>query len=254
MPLREGEYFILYGGPKAIYLLKYSKGLRFSTHLGELIFPEHIEYGDKLKSNTGHTFYLLFPSTSDLILFIKRKTTIMYPKDIGYLILETGVSYGKKVAEVGSGSGGLTVALATIVGKEGKVFSFERMEEFHRLAKANVENYGLSDRVEFIIRDVALDGFGIENMDVVFVDVPEPWNIVPKALEALKPGGFWASLSPNIEQVQKTVFKLEKNGFIRIKTVEILEREILIREGKTRPRERMISHTGYLTTAQIVRT
>lgn len=254
MPLKDGEYFILYGGPKAVYLLKYRKGLRFSTHLGELILPEQIEYGEKLESNTGHAFYLLFPSTSDLILFIKRKTTIMYPKDIGYLILQTGVSYGKKVAEVGSGSGGLTVALATVVGKEGKVFSFERRSEFHSLAKANVEAYGLADRVEFIIRDVAIDGFGIDNMDVVFVDVPEPWDIVEKAIEALKPGGFWASLSPTIEQVQKTVSKLKKNGFIRIKTVEILEREILIREGKTRPRERMISHTGYLTTAQIVRT
>lgn len=84
-------------------------------------------------------------------------------------------------------------------------------------------------------------------MDIIFVDVPEPWTIVKWAYSALKGGGFWASLSPNIEQVVKTVNELKNNNFILVKTVEILEREILVRDVGTRPRETMISHTGYLT-------
>ncbi len=250
--IKEGDFLILYGGRKAHYLVQYKPGQKFSSHLGEILLKEELDYGDVIESHIGHKFLVLKPSTSDLLLNIKRKTTIMYPKDIGYLILETGLKEGSIVAEVGSGSGGLTLVLASIVGDRGKVYSFERREDFHKLAKENIERYGLSDRVVFILRDVAKEGFGINELDIVFVDVPEPWEIVKWAKESLKGGGFWASLSPNLEQVQKTVFELSKQNFALIKTVEILEREILVREVGTRPKEIMISHTGYLTVARKV--
>ncbi|MEO0228983.1 MAG: tRNA (adenine-N1)-methyltransferase [candidate division WOR-3 bacterium] len=245
--LKCGEFVILYGGKKAHYFIEYKPGGKFSTHLGEITLPEGLNYGDTLYSHTGHKFYVLKPSLSDLIIHIRRQTTIMYPKDIGYLILETGLCSGSKVAEVGSGSGALTTILASIVGDKGEVHSFERREDFHNLAKENVERYGLSHRVKFYLRDVAQEGFCVEGMDIIFVDVPEPWTIVKWAYSALKGGGFWASLSPNIEQVVKTVNELKNNNFILVKTVEILEREILVRDVGTRPRETMISHTGYLT-------
>jgi tRNA (adenine57-N1/adenine58-N1)-methyltransferase len=250
--IKEGDFVILHGGRKAHYFLQYKPGLKFSSHLGEIILKEGLKYGDVIESHTGHKFLVLKPSTSDLILNIKRKTTIMYPKDIGYLILETGLREGSIVAEVGSGSGGLTVVLASIVGDRGRVYSFERREEFHKLAKENIEKYGLSEKVTFFLRDVAKEGFGVTELDIIFVDVPEPWEIVRWAKESLKGGGFWASLSPNLEQVQKTVFELSNHNFALIKTVEILEREILVREVGTRPKEIMISHTGYLTVARKV--
>ncbi|MGB9823952.1 MAG: tRNA (adenine-N1)-methyltransferase [Candidatus Hydrothermia bacterium] len=251
--IKEGEFIILYGGKKAHYFLKYKPGEKFSSHLGEITFPETLNYGDVVFSHSGHKFYVLKPSLSDQILFIKRQTTIMYPKDIGYLILETGLRCGARVAEVGSGSGALTTVLASIVGDEGEVYSFERREEFLNLAKENIEKYGLSKRVKFYLRDVAEEGFGLENLDIIFVDVPEPWTIVKWAYKALAGGGFWASLSPNIEQVSKTVNELKNYNFLLIKTVEILEREILVRDVGTRPREIMISHTGYLTVARKVK-
>jgi tRNA A58 N-methylase Trm61 len=43
---------------------------------------------------------------------------------------------------------------------------------------------------------------------------------------------------------------LELEGFVRIKVLEILERELLVRITGTRPTERMISHTAYLVFAQ----
>lgn len=250
--IKDGDFLILYGGRKAHYFLQYKPGLKFSSHLGEILLKEELNYGDVIESHTGHKFLVLKPSTSDFLLNIRRKTTIMYPKDIGYLILETGLRDGSIVAEVGSGSGGLTFVLASIVGERGKVYSFERREDFHNLAKENLERYGLSDRVVFILRDVAREGFGVQDLDIIFVDVPEPWEIVRWAKESLKGGGFWASLSPNVEQVQKTVFELSRQNFALIKTVEILEREILVRDVGTRPKERMISHTGYLTVARKV--
>jgi len=182
---------------------------------------------------------------------VERKTTIIYPKDAGYMLLNTNISCGSTVAEVGTGSGALTVVLANAVGEKGKVYSFEKREEFQQIAKENLRKYNLEKRVEFIIRDVYKEGFGIENLDAVFVDVPEPWQIVPHAARSLKPGHFWVSLSPNVEQVKQTVEELELNGFVDIRTVEIMEREMLVRSFGVRPRERMISHTGYITTARI---
>lgn len=250
--IKEGEFVILYGGRKANYFLQYKPGQKFSSHLGEIVFPEELEYGKILLSHTGHKFLVLRPSLSDMILNIKRQTTIMYPKDIGYLILETGLREGSIVAEVGSGSGALTTVLASIVGERGKVHSFERREDFHKLAIENIQKYGISNRVKFYLRDVAQEGFGIQGVEVIFVDVPEPWEIVRWAKEALIGGGFWASLSPNVEQVRKTVTELLNQGFVLVRTVEILERELLVRESGTRPKETMISHTGYLTVARKV--
>jgi len=250
--VKEGEYIILFGGKKASYFIPYKPGSKFSSHLGEITLPDNLNYGDIVESHKGHKFFILKPSLSDMILNIKRKTTIMYPKDIGYLILETGLKEGSKVAEVGSGSGALTTILASIVGDKGEVHSFERREEFLNLARENVERYGLLSRVKFYLKDVEKEGFGLTDLDIIFVDVPEPWTIVSWAYEALKGGGFWASLSPNVEQVQKTVTELKNKGFVLIKTVEILEREIMVRDVGTRPKEIMISHTGYLTTARKV--
>ena len=148
--------------------------------------------------------------------------------------------------EVGTGSGAFTIVLATIVGTTGKVYSFERRKEFLDNAINNVQRANLADRVEFLLCDPTKEGFNIPPVEAAFVDVPEPWEFVRPVYEVLEPGGFWVSLSPNIEQVQKT-YEALKGYFVRLRTVEVIEREILVREGKTRPREFMICHTGYLT-------
>ncbi len=244
-----GKKILLYGGKKAEYLVNFEPGKKIQTHLGVLTLPEDLQYGKRLETHIGKSFYILFPTTRELSMRVKRTTTIIYPKDAGYMLIETGIGAGSKVLETGTGSGALTIILATIVGKEGRVYSFERREEFFNNAIKNVKDTGLDDRVEFHLRDPATDGFNIEPVDAAFIDVPEPWTLVRPVYEVLKPGHAWVSLSPTIEQVQKTHDALKESGFIRLKCVEILEREMLIRHGKTRPKERMVSHTGYLTFA-----
>ncbi len=247
--IKEGEWVLLYSSPRAQYLLRYQPGKKFSTHLGEVVFPDDICFGGTIVSSIGKKFYLLRPSTSLLSMKVKRTTTIIYPKDAGLILLETGIGAGSKVLEVGSGSGALTVILARAVGKEGVVYSFERREEFLNNARENVRRLGLDDSVKFYHKDPVEEGFGIEPVDAAIVDVPEPWTLVKPVWDVLKGGGFWASLSPTIEQVQRTWEELQ-GYFTRLKCVEILEREILVRPRKTRPKERMVSHTGYLLFAQ----
>ncbi len=248
--IKRGEYVLLYNKKKE-FLLKYEPGKKFQSHLGNLVLPEELKYGQRITSSAGNDFVVLKPSLAEKMKKVERKTTIIYPKDAGYMLLHTNIGPGSRVAEVGTGSGALTVVLAHIVGKEGKVYSFEKRANFQQIAKENVRKYGLEDRVEFIIKDVYKEGFGIKNFDAIFVDVPEPWQIVPHAARSLKSGHFWTSLSPNVEQVKRTVEELERNAFVDIRTVEIMEREILVRSFGVRPRERMISHTGYITTARL---
>ncbi|RKY98057.1 MAG: tRNA methyltransferase [Candidatus Hydrothermota bacterium] len=253
MGIERGQYVLLYHSENAKYLVSFIPNKALHTHLGIVELREDLEFGDVIKSSKGKLFYVLRPSTSDISMKVRRTTTIIYPKDAGWMILEAGVGAGSKVIEVGTGSGALTIILAKIVGPNGKVYSFERRPEFLENAKQNVEKAGLAEIVHFELRDPAVDGFGVKDADAIFVDVPEPWTLAQAAHDALAGGAAWVSLSPQIEQVKSTFEALRGAGFVRLKCVEILEREMLVRDVGTRPKERMVSHTGYLVSARKVK-
>jgi len=243
----EGDVIVLYGGVKDRYLIEYKPNFEKSIRLGLFKLPEIVHYGDTILTNIGKPLYVLKPTTSEMIMNVKRKTTIMYPKEIGYILLETDVGAGSVVAEVGSGSGGLTIALAVAVGREGKVYSFDRNEEFLNNARSNLKRYNLDNRCDFILRDVAEDGFGLTDIDAIFIDIAEPWTVVQSAYDSLKPGRAIASISPNIEQVKRMRDVMNRNSFVDIRTIELLMREILVRDTGTRPNQIGITHTGYIT-------
>ncbi len=249
--INQGDLVLIYLDEKRQFLVQAISKLKLSTDFGDIKIDEIInrEFGYIGKTHLGRNFYCLKPTTSDLMLKIKRRTTIVYPKDLGYLLFETSIGPGSKVIEVGTGSGALTLFLAKIVAPDGVVYSYERNDEFLENAKKNVEKIKYTSKIEYFLRDVATEGFIQKNVEAVFIDVPEPWDIVPKAFESLKSGHHLVSWSPNVEQVKKTVDTLEKIGFIRIKICEILQRELLVRERGTRPRERGITHTAYLVSA-----
>lgn len=137
--------------------------------------------------------------------------------------------------------------LSKLVGENGRVYSFERREEHLENAVKNVKRFSPFDNVEYFHKDPVLEGgFGIEDADALFIDVPEPWKLIPAAYQALRGGGAAGVISPNIEQVQTTVDKMNQTGFVRIRCMEVLSRGIRIKKNLTRPFDRMIGHTGYL--------
>jgi len=249
--IKPGDLIFIYLDEKRQFLIQAMPKLKLSTDFGDIKIEEVInkEFGYIGKTHLGKNFYCLKPTTADLMFKIKRKTSIVYPKDLGYLIFETSIGPGSNVIEVGTGSGALTLFLSKIVAPNGVVYSYERNEEFLENAKKNLEKISNKSKIEFSLRDVANDGFLQKNVDAVFIDVPEPWDIVPKAFVALKNGYHLVSWSPNIEQVKKTAETLQSCNFIRIRVCEILQREILVRERGVRPRERGITHTAYLVSA-----
>ncbi len=254
MRIKKDENILLLSEDKKFErIIKYQPLKEVHTHLGKIVLPEKLEFGDKISSSKNKVFYVLKPSLSDLMMKIKRKTTIIYPKDAGFIILELRIKSGSKVCEVGTGSGAFLTLLSSIVGNKGKVYTFERRKDFFELAKKNLENYGLSKNIEFNLRDIEKEGFPRIKVDAVFIDVPEPWKLIKFVPKILKPGHTLGSLSPNIEQIQKTKEEMERNGFIRIRVYEILLREIMVRRIGTRPKEFGIVHTGYLIFGNLVK-
>jgi tRNA (adenine57-N1/adenine58-N1)-methyltransferase len=160
---------------------------------------------------------------------------------------ETGP--GKKVVEAGTGSGALTAMLAYHVKPNGKIYTYEIRQEFLEKAKKNLSRIGLVNNVEFINKDVT-NGIDEKNVDTVILDLATPWLVIPHAHDALRGGGIFASFSPTIDQVMKTVEALKSEGFIKIETIECLLRRIMVEPGKTRPETLMIGHTGYMTFAR----
>jgi len=200
----------------------------------------------------GRRYRLVRPSLADLLGSLERGAQIVTPKDAFHLAYLAGVCPGASVAEAGSGSGALTIVLATLVGPGGRVLSCERRPDFLETARRNVERAGLSERVTFRLRDVAAEGFGDDGLTGVLLDVPEPWSVVDPARAALAPGGYLATYTPTYNQLERTVRTMRERGLAEVRALELLERPIHVGEGGTRPEFEMLGHTAFLAVGRQV--
>ncbi len=251
--VQPGDIALLVSAQKKRYLVQIHPEKELQTHRGIIKHAELIglTWGSKIMSHLGSPYLVLQPSLADLLIDIKRVTQIMYPKDIGFILLTMGIGPGVQVIEAGSGSGSLTTALAFTVGPTGKVYSYEYRQEMQHLAQKNIARVGLSDRVEFKLRDIAA-GFDEENVDAVFLDVPNPYDFISQARKALKPGGFFGSILPTTNQVSKLLIALHRENFSFVEVCEIMLRYYKTSPERLRPTDRMVAHTGYLIFARPV--
>jgi len=251
--IAEGDDILLYLDKKRTYMIRVEADKQFHTHKGFIELGDLIgrPFGSPVVSSLGVEFYALRPFIRDRILKTDRRTQVLYPKDIGYLLIQLDVGSGSRVVEAGTGSGALTMALANAVRPDGMVYTYEINPKFQRVAAGNIERAGLADYVELKEGDVT-EGIDEEEVDVVILDLATPWAVVPLAYEALAGGGVFASFSPTIEQVMKTVSAIREHPFIVVETVELILRNITVAENKTRPQTRMIGHSGYITSARKV--
>lgn len=247
--VQPGQQILIHYDDSSSYLQTYRPGGRFECHLGVLVFPDNLPWGSILKTSRQIPLAILRPTHESTLQRLKRRTTVVYSKEAGRIVMELGVKNGGRYAEVGTGSGAFTSVLASMVGPNGKVYSREREGEHLEQAKINLGRLGLSAVVDFELRDVARQGFGVSDLDGVFVDVATPWEIVPAAYAALSGGAPWVSLSPTVDQIIRTEQALIRYGFARRRMIEIIEREWKLFPGRMRPEDRMIGHTAFLLVA-----
>ena len=242
-----GDLAMLVGLGHKYFIFPLLPSGEYHTHRGILKHDDlfGLPWGSRVTSHTGAPFYILQPSISDLLTDLPRNTQIMYPKDIGYVLIILGIGPGKQVLEAGTGSGAMTIALANGVGPTGRITSYEIRPEMQKMARKNLTRLGLEDRIEFKLGDIA-DGFSEIDMDAMFLDVQNPWDYIEQVRAALKPGGSFCSLVPTLNQVSNLLVALRRNRFAFVEVCEILLRYYKPDPAHLRPTDRMVAHTGYL--------
>jgi tRNA (adenine57-N1/adenine58-N1)-methyltransferase catalytic subunit len=244
---RPGDLAQLVGLRHKNFIITLQAGARFETHRGILQHDDLIgkPWGTQVFSHMGSPFFLLQPSLGEILNDLPRNTQILYPKDIGFILITMGIGPGKKVIEAGTGSGSMTIALAYSIGSEGRVNSYEIRPDMQNLAKKNLERVGLAERVDFKLRDIA-EGLDETDADAFFLDLPNPYDYIPQVRAALKPGGFFCSLLPTVNQVEQLLIALRRERFAFVEVCEVLVRYYKPEPTRLRPTDRMIAHTGFL--------
>lgn len=236
------------------YLVRLMPNGRIDTNRGYILFNDIVgkEYGTYVKTHLKHNYMLLRPSTSDLVMHTKRISQIIYPKEIGYILLKLNVIPGAHIVEAGTGSGALTMAMARAVAPNGCIHTYEARDDMQANARKNLERTGVMANVEMKLRDIR-EGFDERDADSLFLDVREPWLFLQQAHAALKSGGFFGSLVPTTNQLSDLLQEMENlGGWTDIEVLEIFTRYYKPVPDRLRPQDRMIAHTGFLLFARAV--
>jgi tRNA (adenine57-N1/adenine58-N1)-methyltransferase catalytic subunit len=246
-----GDLIQLVSPTNKVFIFGLDPGTEFQTHRGVLNHDDIIgkPWGSQVFTHMGSTYHLLQPGLVDILKETRRNTQILYPKDIGYILITLGIGPGTHVLEAGTGSGALTTALAWAVGPQGQVTSYETRPEMQNLARKNLNKVGLADRVDFKLRDIG-EGFDEQNVDALFLDVANSYDYLVQARAALKPGGYFGSILPTTNQVIRLLAALQQQHFAFIDVCELLLRYYKPVAERFRPTDRMVAHTGFLIFAR----
>jgi tRNA (adenine57-N1/adenine58-N1)-methyltransferase catalytic subunit len=249
-PFEPGDRALLTDDRGRRFLVRLQPGGAFHFHGG--IVPHDLVLGSEegivVHSSMGARLACFRPTMADFVLKMPRGAQVVYPKDLGAILVFADIAPGTRVLEAGTGSGALTLALGRATGPEGAVVSYELRPEHQAKAEANLETFfgKVPPWVELRpgdVREVASTG---ETFDRAVLDLPEPWAVLPEVAAALHPGGLLCAYLPTTNQVQQAALALEAGGFAEVTTFEVLVRHWHVTERSVRPDHRMVGHTGFL--------
>lgn len=226
------------------------EGSSTNTQLGKVSHDVVVglESGSRLELQSGKALSLLFPTLADFVFQMPRGAQVIYPKDLGAILLAADISSGHKVLESGVGSGALSMALLRC-GAE--VVGVEVREDYANLAKKNVRSFlgSYPYKYDVVLGDI-FEGAPSEIFDRVVFDLGEPWRALPSARKALSNSGVLCCYVTNVTQASELVNALPAAGFASVDVVEILERHWYFKGVVARPHHRMVGHTGFIVTAR----
>ena len=250
---REGDLVVLIDRKGRHYIERLDEGSALHTHSGFLPHTEIIgtEQGSWHRTTMSQSFLALKPTLAEFMLHMPRVTQILYPKDIGSIIVLADIFPGANLVEAGLGSGALTMALLRAIGRDGKIITYEIRQDHVEAAMDNVRAFiPQYSNLEIKSADI-YTGITEKEVDRVVLDVPEPWRVVQTAADALKLGGIFLSFLPTILQVHRLAEALSADGrYQLVDTMETLQRQWHVSERSVRPAHRMVAHSGFITTAR----
>ncbi|MDR0913045.1 MAG: tRNA (adenine-N1)-methyltransferase [Methanobrevibacter sp.] len=206
--------------------------------------------GDTLITHLDKKFKVMKPNVNDYIDLMKRNCSILVLKDIGTVISHTGIGEGSKVLDSGTGAGAIALHFSNVVGKSGEVISYEIREDFAKIAKENIDNFFNGNNNVTIKNQDIKEGFDEKDLDLIFLDLPKPYEIMENCYDSLNLGGWLVIYAPYINTVETSYKIAKKLDFNNVSIIETLQREIEVRTQGTRPKTRMVGHTGYLLFAR----
>jgi tRNA (adenine57-N1/adenine58-N1)-methyltransferase len=253
--LQAGDTVLFIDRKEREYLRTLKAGGRISLHGGALPADEIIGLpeGSLVHTARNEPFRVLRPTYAHLIPNLPRKAQVIYPKDVGVMLLWGDIFPGASVVEVGAGPGALTIALLRAIGPTGKLVTVEVREDFCEMSRENVARFfGEAANWTLMLGD-AYEGIEARDVDRLLIDVPEPWRVLPHAAQALRPGGVLVGYVPTVVQVKALVDALRAHpGFAAIEVMENLLRFWHVKDLSVRPEHRMVAHTGFIIVARRV--
>jgi len=249
-----GDRVLLVDNKKRRHLVTLEAGGQFHTHAGIVAHDDLIGHADGTTVHTsrGARLVAVRPTLAEYVLEMPRGAQVIYPKDLGPILVLADVFPGARVLESGVGSGALTSALLRAIGPTGHVTGYEIRDDFAQRAVRNVHGF-LGDDVPLTVevRD-AYEGIDEHDLDRVVLDLPEPWRVVKHAVDALRPGGILLAYLPTILQVGRLREELANGPFGMVETLEVLQRGWHVEGQSIRPDHRMVAHTGFLTHGRLL--
>lgn len=253
-PLQASQMVLLIDSKQRRYMVTLKAGAEFHSHTGFIRHDDLIgrSEGIIVRANRSGNFLVLRPTLADFVLKMPRGAQVIYPKDLGPLLMLADIFPGARVLESGVGSGALSM---TMLRAGADIVGYELRADFASRALKNIEAF-LGAEVLSRFRLQERDTYaGIDEVDLdrVVLDLPEPWQVTPHAANALRPGGIVVGYTPTIIQAVQFRQSLDTGGFAQAETIEVLNRSWHIEGQSVRPDHRMVAHTGFLTHARRLR-
>ena len=224
-PYRVGDRVVLSDvrGRRHVITLEVDK--TFYTHRGALLHNDLIGQpeGSVITSSEGATYLAMRPSLSEHVMTMPR-----------------------------AGSGALTSFLLRAVGGAGRVYSFERREDFAETASRNLVRFfgRVPENWTLTVGDLA-EATDLPPVDRVILDMLAPWDCLAVAGKALEPGGVIVAYVATTTQMARFVETLRVDGrWTEPQASETMVRTWHIEGLAVRPDHRMVGHTGFLVVAR----
>jgi tRNA (adenine57-N1/adenine58-N1)-methyltransferase len=250
--LRAGESVLFIDRKEREYLRALKAGARIHIRNGFIAADDLIggPDGREVKNSGGEPYLILRPTYATLIPNLPRRAQVIYPKDVGTILLWGDIAPGVRVLEVGTGPGALTMALLRAVGPNGRVISYEIRQDFADMARANVQQFH-GDAPNWTVKVAdAREGVEERDLDRMVMDLAEPWTLLAVAHQALRPGAVLTVYVPTVLQVKQFVDQARTSGFGAVQVSETLLRHWHVSGLSIRPEHRMVAHTGFVITCR----